>query len=131
MTLMKHFYAPIFALALSTSPVLAEENSSVDEGLGLMEKGVQLFMQGIFNELEPTMNEFQQMVEEAGPQLRALLLEMGPALVDALNKVDDFSYYEKPEVLPNGDIVIRREKDAPKYVPPSPEAEEPQGEIEL
>ncbi len=126
---MKKIYAPIFALLLTGTPVFAEDNAEVSEGFDLMEKGVQLFMQGIFNELEPTMNEFQQLIDEASPQLKALLLEMGPSLVEALNKIDDFSYYEKPEVLPNGDIIIRREKGAPIYVPP--EEIEPQAEIEL
>ncbi len=126
---MKKIYAPIFALFLTGTPVFAEDNAEVSEGFDLMEKGVQLFMQGIFNELEPTMNEFQQLIDEASPQLKALLLEMGPSLVEALNKIDDFSYYEKPEVLPNGDIIIRREKGAPIYVPP--EEIEPQAEIEL
>ncbi len=129
MGFMKQIYAPIFALALLSAPVFAQDTTEESEGFDLMEKGVQLFMQGIFNELEPTMNEFQQLVEEAGPQLRALLLEMGPSLVEALNQIDDFSYYEKPQVLPNGDIVIRREKDAPAYVPP--EGETPPTDIEL
>ncbi len=126
---MKKIYAPVFALLLTCTPVLAEDNAEVSEGFDLMEKGVQLFMQGIFNELEPTMNEFQQLIDEASPQLKALLLEMGPSLVEALNKIDDFSYYEKPEVLPNGDIIIRRDKGAPIYVPPA--EIEPQAEIEL
>lgn len=129
MGFMKQIYAPIFALALLSAPVFAQDTTEESEGFDLMEKGVQLFMQGIFNELEPTMNEFQQLVEEAGPQLRALLLEMGPSLVEALNQIDDFSYYEKPQVLPNGDIVIRREKDAPAYVPL--EGETPPTDIEL
>lgn len=127
---MKHLYASLIAFSLGLSPAMAEETPKTQEGFDLMERGAQLLFEGLLNELEPSMNEFQSFVEEAGPQLRALLVEMGPALVDALNQIDDFSYYERPEVLPNGDIIIRREKDAPLYERPTDEVKKPE-EIEL
>jgi len=112
---MNRIYASALALSLVCSPVIAQEDGDMKEGLSLMEKGAQLLIQGLLNELEPSFDELQSLVEEAEPQLRALLLEMGPALVETLNKVDDFSYYERPEILPNGDIVIRRSDDAPPF----------------
>jgi hypothetical protein len=39
--------------------------------------------------------------------------DLGPLLNSLRDKVDDFQNYEKPEVLPNGDIIIRK-KPKPK-----------------
>jgi hypothetical protein len=43
---------------------------------------------------------------------------MGPKLRAVLDDVEDWSVYSPPEVLPNGDIIIRRKPDAPEYTPP-------------
>lgn len=40
--------------------------------------------------------------------LRGLLEQMEPALRDLGAAIDDLNAYEVPEVLPNGDILIRR-----------------------
>lgn len=39
--------------------------------------------------------------------------ELGPLLNSLRDKIDDLGEYEPPEVLPNGDIIIRR-KPKPK-----------------
>ena len=41
---------------------------------------------------------------------------MGPALGSILESVEDWSVYEAPEILPNGDIIIKRkpEPETPK-----------------
>ena len=75
----------------------------------LMERGAQLLMEGIMKELAPTIEGF----EELGPELRDFATEMGPVLVDLLKKVKDWSVYEVPEILPNGDIIIRRKPQTP------------------
>lgn len=55
---------------------------------------------------------------------------MGPKLRAVLEDVEDWSVYEAPEVLDNGDIIIRRKPDVPE-----PEAEkapeEPAPQIDL
>ena len=54
---------------------------------------------------------------------REMMEELKPALDDALDymqsfgAVDDPRHYELPEVLPNGDIIIRRRDDAPPFDP--------------
>ena len=62
--------------------------------------------------------------------IRDLVESMQPALeelrstFEVFERVDSFEHYEKPEILPNGDIIIRRRDDAPPYVPeekPEPE----------
>ena len=58
-----------------------------------------------------------------------LATEMGPALLKMMRTLDSVRYYEAPEILPNGDIIIRRSPDAPDYVPR--EMEEPAEPIDL
>jgi hypothetical protein len=55
--------------------------------------------------------------------LRDMMGDVQPALEDALDylrsfgAIDDPRHYELPEVLPNGDIIIRRSDDAPAFRP--------------
>lgn len=62
--------------------------------------------------------------------LREMMDELKPALDDALDYmrsfevIDDPRHYEMPEVLPNGDIIIRRRDDAPAFSPDAPEEED-------
>ncbi len=53
-------------------------------------------------------------VDKIGPSIEAF----GPALDTLMEKIDDWTFYELPEVLPNGDIIIRRKQSAPKLAPP-------------
>jgi hypothetical protein len=62
---------------------------------------------------EDTQEFFESWVDELGPLLNSLR-----------DKIDDLSEYEPPEVLPNGDIIIRRK---PKLEPPA--AQKPPIEI--
>jgi len=50
---------------------------------------------------------------------------LGPALRDLEEKIDDLNAYLPPEVLPNGDIIIRRK------VPLLPEHLEEHGETDI
>ena len=93
---MKHCIA--FCLVLLPSVTLAEE----DTGLSLMERGAQLFMEGILKEMEPAIEEFQGLADDLGPALRNFAEEMGPKLTDLMEEIEDWSAYEAPEVLPNG-----------------------------
>ena len=58
------------------------------------------------------------MMREVGPTIEGL-----GALIETLDRVDSLENYEKPEILPNGDIVIRRKPGAPPLQLPEPEAE--------
>ena len=96
---MRHRYL-ILALGLALSgPALAQE--AEEEGRSLMEEGARLFWEGIRR-------------------------EMGPALRDLMDQVGDLSAYHSPEVLPNGDIIIRRKTPQELQDAPAPD-----GEIEL
>ena len=65
--------------------------------------------------------------EELDETLRRMMDELKPALkqmfemIESFEGVDDLRHYQMPEVLPNGDIIIRRRLDAPDYSPPAPE----------
>ncbi|MEM9046135.1 MAG: hypothetical protein AAGC81_15720 [Pseudomonadota bacterium] len=63
--------------------------------------------------------------EQLGEVLRGLQETIAPTLrkmidqFSVLEDIDGFENYGKPEVLPNGDILIPRRPDAPDYKPPS------------
>ena len=82
-------FTAIFAISLAATPLLAEENE-LREGLDLLSQGTQLLLRGLMAEMEPTLED-----------LEGALREMDGML-------DNLSGYHAPEILPNGDILIRR-----------------------
>lgn len=88
----------LIPLVFAASPVLAQD-SPEPEGRDLMSEALRLFMRGLLEEMEPAIDDFSALLEN----------------LDA---------YHAPEVLPNGDIIIRRK------TPLEPEEPAP-GEIEL
>lgn len=88
----------------------------------LMRRGVELFLRGFMAELDPAMRQMTEMLE-------AWRLEDFT--------VGDLSAYHPPEMLPNGDIILRRRTppDADPGVPPlrrpDPLAVPPDDEVEL
>lgn len=104
-----------FALCLILLPGLAVAEE--DRGLTLMERGAQMFMEGILKEMEPAIDDFADLADQMGPALRNFAEDMGPRLGALMEEVEDWSLYEAPEVLPNGDIIIRRKPDEPKETP--------------
>lgn len=120
MSLMKHAVIA-FAVVLAASPVWADEaegtppeGAAPAEGFSLMEEGARLFLEGLQKQMEPAIEGLGDFADKAGPALRSFVEEMGPALSDLAGKVEDWSVYEAPEMLPNGDIIIRRKPDAPE-----------------
>ena len=76
---------------------------------------------GFENESFPeTLEDLPGRVEEA---MRGLIDRMKPTiedafeLMDVLGEIDSPKNYEKPVILPNGDILIRRSPDAPDWDP--------------
>lgn len=76
--------------------------------------------------------------QELDRAFRDMMESMKPTLDDALdlmrnfNVIDDPRNYQMPELLPNGDIILRRRPDAPAYVPEPPEEtpEKPDAPVE-
>lgn len=103
----------VLMLVLAAAPVSAQQ---AEDGTSLMERGAQMFLDGLMRQVEPALRQME-------PALQDFLSRMGPALVDLLSRVDDLSRYAPPEMLPNGDIILRRKPDpAPPLKP---------GEIDL
>lgn len=124
---MKQIAALTLAIGLSVTPAYAQDESAeITDGFNLMEEGAKMLMRGLMSEVEPAISGLRGSLEEMGPALAEFVATMGPALSDLLNQVDDFSNYQAPEFLPNGDIIIRRKPDAPIWVP-----DNDTGEIEL
>ena len=125
---MRQFAPMSLALALLAAPAVAQD-SDADTGLSLMERGAQLFMEGILKEMEPAIEEFQGLADDLAPALKQFAQEMGPKLGEILDQVEDWNAYMPPEVLPNGDIIIRRKPDHPLTPPDQPTEPAPQVEL--
>jgi hypothetical protein len=120
------------ALCLIAAPAFAEEPAAPPpaegEGFSLMEEGMKLLMRGMMQEMEPALDEMGKALEEAGPALEGLGAEIGPKLRQLVALIDDIGNYDAPVMLPNGDILIRRNAPLPPKTDPEPG---PDGEIEL
>ncbi|EEX08060.1 conserved hypothetical protein [Ruegeria lacuscaerulensis ITI-1157] len=121
---MKHLVLTAL-LSVSAVPAVAQDA----QGKSLMEQGAELFFEGLRQELEPALEDLRDLAEQFGPAMQSFLQEMGPALAELAAQVQDWSAYEAPEMLPNGDIIIRKKPNPPLPDSPTPEAEEePEGE---
>jgi len=122
-------FAVVLALVLAITPAQAQITDappeSSDEGLSLMERGARLFLEGMRREMSPALEDLRDLVTGMGPAMQEFLQTMGPAMAELLGRIDDLSVYEVPELLPNGDIIIRRKPDAGPLAPPD------KGEIDI
>ncbi|MEZ5796250.1 MAG: hypothetical protein R3D63_01335 [Paracoccaceae bacterium] len=128
---------PFLALAtLAAPPLTAQEAvpAPEDEGFSLMEEGAKLILRGMMSEMEPAFDEMGKALKDAEPMLK----EIGPQFAALMELMGDVRNYEPPEVLPNGDILIRRKPGAPvspltpeQGWPGGPTLPGPNGEIEL
>lgn len=116
----------IFALCLAAAPAFAEDPPAPAEGDGfsLMEEGMKLVLRGMMTEVEPTLDEMDQALRALEPSLK----ELGPKLLSLMALIDDVGNYDFPVMLPNGDILIRRNVPLAPKGDPQPD---PNGEIEL
>lgn len=106
-------------------PVAAQEDAGEPEnGFSLMEEGARLLFRGLIQEMEPALDELEGMSGEMRLAMREFAEQMGPAIMELMTLIDEVRHYQGPELLPNGDIIIRRDPDAPPYVPPGPGADE-------
>ncbi len=90
--------APLGLCALLLVTPAQAQDSDLKDGMDLMSQGTRLLLRGLMGEIEPALRELE-------------------------GALQDLNAYHAPEILPNGDILIRR-KD-PKSVVPE------EGEIDL
>ena len=104
----------ILTLGLAVAPVArAQEAVPEDDGGTLMQRGMELFFDGLREEMSPALREMQELFKSYGPSMRHFMVEMGPGLSDIFEKVDDWTEYDAPEMLDNGDIIIRKRPEDP------------------
>jgi len=96
---MRVFFKTLMVCVFCASAAAAQE----EDGSSLMERGAQQFLEGLLQEMEPAWRELQDFMDA-----------MGPAMIDLMDEVKDWSAYEPPEILDNGDIIIRRKPEAPE-----------------
>lgn len=92
---MKQLATSALILLLATSGAHAQDttpsdNPELSEGVELLNRGFQLLLEGLANEIEPLADEWSE------------------GWADLVEKFDDIQTYYPPEMLPNGDIIIRR-----------------------
>lgn len=89
---MKQILGIGFALALGAMPLAAQDTKDdISEGMTLLQEGTRLLLEG-------------------------LIKEIGPIMLELQGEIIDLNKYHMPEILPNGDIIIRRKVpvDAPQ-----------------
>ena len=99
---MKHIKTLTLCMVLAGTPLAAQEREDdLREGMDLFSEGTRLLLRGLMGEIEPALRELE-------------------------GALQDLNAYHPPEVLPNGDIIIRRKEP----LPVGPEVGE-DGEIDL
>ena len=127
---MKRLGAMLAVTLLAALPAGAETGTDksvdggVEEGFSLLEEGAKIIMREMLDEMEPALDEMQK-------GLGTALKEWEPALRDLATRVGDLSRYHAPEMLPNGDIIIRRKREPMGPELPGADPMGPNGEIEL
>lgn len=112
---MKHI-ALTLSLVFATGSAIAEEtgNTDIEQGSSLIEEGTKLLLRGLMSEVEPSLQEMTEGMQEFAQNVEPMMRELSQLM-------GDLSNYHAPEVLPNGDIIIRRKQ--PGEVLPEDEIE--------
>jgi len=94
----------VLSLALA-GPLWAEEPApKTDDGFSLVEEGAKLILRGLMSEMEPALKDMDKALNDLAPMME----EMAPRMRELITLLGDMQNYQAPEVLPNGDILIRR-----------------------
>ncbi|MHA3914241.1 hypothetical protein [Halovulum sp. GXIMD14793] len=105
---MKHILALTFAITLA-GPALTQDEKPPVEQRHFLDRYLEDRMRDLAEELQ------RELTENLQPELERLMGEMLPRLRELTELVGGLQYYEMPEILPNGDILIRRKSDAPPF----------------
>lgn len=111
MTRNRTLAASVAAISFAASAVVGQE--AADPPASLMERGAQMFLEGLLREVEPALKDLDRLARDLGPSFLEFAEQMGPALTSLMEQVEDWTAYHPPEILPNGDIIMRRKTDVP------------------
>ena len=101
-------------LAMAPVPALAQgEESDLSRGAELLRQGMGLMLEGMMDEMRPAAEGWAR------------------GWAELVTLLDDYTAYELPEVLPNGDIIIRRKEPLTPEDAPAQEGAGPTGETDL
>lgn len=115
---MKTIVMSLALCALLVLPVQAEDEAappSVEESTPRLFDLFERMLRGFMTEVEPQMRELERGFSEMEPELQRLLRQLR-----------DMTQFHPPEILPNGDILIRRRQA--EDVVPEPDEEASEGE---
>ncbi|MCU9847052.1 AAA+ family ATPase [Defluviimonas sp. WL0024] len=120
---MRRIAHALAVLLIATAPAAGQSGGapgekSAEEGLSLLEEGARIILRSMIGDVEPALKDLHAEMGRA-------LAEMEPAFRDLAAMIGDMRNYHAPEMLPNGDIIIRRKSPAERALP------EPDGEIEI
>lgn len=111
-TRMRRYMLPaLFSLSLALplqaqdSPAVPEDDTPSTSVFDFLER----MLRGFMTEVEPQMRELERGFEALEPELQGFL-----------ERLRGMTQYHPPEVLPNGDILIRR-RDAEEQTPDAPD----------
>ncbi len=113
------------ALLIGAGPAPAQDPQDEGEGRSQMEDGARLFWEGLRREMGPALDALRERADEMEPAIRDFADRMGPALAELIDRIGDLSAYHPPEILPNGDIILRRK------TPQEMKDTAPEGEVEI
>lgn len=129
-------------VSATTAPALSEPAEPSETEKPSEKSGLSSLLEKFGPRIEELTKDLQEdglrdLWEQLEPQLKELQRDMQPALEESLRlmeqfrAMDDPRHYQMPEVMPNGDIIIRRREDAPPYeAPETPETgPQPDGSI--
>ncbi|MGR3714205.1 MAG: hypothetical protein ACU0A6_13925 [Shimia sp.] len=126
-----NLYVLTLCAALMAAPVIGQEaplDGETEDGNSLIEEGARLFLKGLQQEMAPALEGFRDLAGEIGPQMQDFMMQMGPAMAEIVDKVEDWSSYHAPEMLENGDIILRKKTPEEMDLPESIDGE---GDIEI
>ena len=106
----------VFAtVPLVPAPAFAQE-AQAEQEFSLWDWGMSWFGGTLPQDLAPALGDLQALADKFGPAV-------APALEKLTSLADDMTNYELPEMLENGDILIRRKPEAPTVAPPADAAD--------
>ena len=101
----------IAALVVSlAAPAAAQDSPMLEYLLERFAERTERAMRDMVEEIEPELDALSRKIK---PELEGFMAEVVPELRQLSELLGGIHLYDTPEILPNGDIIIRRRESAP------------------